>query len=73
MSEPIILDGGAQMITITLPASFKKKAKVRGKFSISPESKDAPFRRIVITNSVTGKEVFNLSLDDNRPWKIEIK
>ena len=73
MSEPIILDGGAQMITITLPASFKKTGKEKGKFSVAPASKDAPFRSIVITNSETGNEAFSLSLDDNRPWKIEIK
>jgi hypothetical protein len=72
MAEPIILDGGAQMVTIKLPASFKKDARRRGRFSVSPKPKAAPFRRIVVTNAETGREVLNQPLDDNMPWRIEI-
>ena len=51
MGEPIILDGGAQMVTIKLPTSFQKDATEGGKFSVSPEPNDAPFRHIVVTDS----------------------
>jgi hypothetical protein len=73
MAEPIILDGGAQMITIKLPTYFKKIAKEGGKFLVSPKSKGAPFQRIVVWDHETGKEVFNLPLDDKTRWKIEIR
>jgi hypothetical protein len=73
MSEPIILDGGAQMITIKLPAYFQKHAKEGGMFSVSPKSKNEPFQRIVITNLETGSEVLSWPIEDNRKWKIEIK
>jgi len=73
MSEPIILDGGAQMITISLPAYFQKHAKEKGKFSVSAEPKTAPFQRIVVTNTDTGDEVLNWELKSDKRWKIEIK
>ena len=73
MSQPIILEGGARMINIKLPTYFKKIAKEGGKFFVSPNAKDAPFQRIVVSNRETGKEVFNLPLDDGKQWKIEIK
>jgi hypothetical protein len=73
MAEPIILDGGAQMITIKLPTSTQKDATEGGKFSVSPEPKDAPFERIVVWDHETGEVVFNLPLDDKTRWKIEIK
>jgi len=73
MAEPIILDGGARMITVKLPTYFKRDAKEGGKFSVSPKSKDAPFQRIVVTDHVTGEELLNWSLDEHKQWKIEIQ
>ena len=73
MAEPIILDGGAQMVRIKLPCSFQDDATERGKFSVSPEAEKTPFRRIVIMDEETGREVFSLPLDDKRRWKIEIQ
>ena len=73
MAEPIILDGGAQMVKIKLPSVFKKNAKKGGELSVTPEPNDAPFRQIVITDLGTGLEKFNWSLDDGKQWKIEIK
>ena len=73
MAQPIILDGGARMISIKLPTYFKKIAKEGGKFLISPKSKDTPFQRIVVTDRETGQEVLNWPLDENRQWKIEIQ
>lgn len=73
MSEPIILDGGAQMVTITLPAYWQKDATEEGKLSVSPEPENAPFERIVVTDSETGNELLNWSLKPNGQWKVEIK
>ena len=73
MSEPIILEGGAQMITIKLPTSCQKDATEAGTFSVSPEPGDAPFQRIVVTDPETGKEEVSWSIDPNKQWKIEIK
>jgi hypothetical protein len=73
MSEPIILDGGARMVTIKLPAYFQKDEKEGAQFNVSPESENAPFRLIVITDTETGSEMFNWPLDDRTQWKIEIK
>jgi len=73
MSQPIILDGGARMISIKLPTYFKKIAKEGGKFLVSPTSKDTPFQRIVVTDHHTGEVVLNWSLGENRQWKIEIQ
>jgi hypothetical protein len=73
MAEPIILDGGAQMVKIKLPYAFKRKAEKGGEFAVTPEPSDAPFQRIVVTDLETGIEKFNWRLDDGRQWKIEIK
>ena len=73
MAEPIILDGGAQMVKIKLPTAFRQNAKTGGEFSVTPEPDAAPFRRIVVTDLETGDEKFNWPLDDGRQWKIEIK
>ncbi|MFL6230341.1 MAG: hypothetical protein ACJ741_16335 [Pyrinomonadaceae bacterium] len=73
MAEPIILDGGAQMVKIKLPTAYKKNAEERGEFSVTSEPNIAPFQRIVVSNPKTGKEVFSLPLDDKTLWKIEIK
>ncbi len=72
MGEPIILDGGDQMVTIKLPSSFKKNAKEEGQFSVSPVPANEPFQSIVITDTVTGKKVCNVPINDKQ-WKIEIK
>ncbi|MEA2175741.1 MAG: hypothetical protein QOD00_3333 [Blastocatellia bacterium] len=75
--EPIILAGGAQMITIQLPLSFKRDAeKTEGKFSIfsiSPEPNTEILQSIVFTDTKTGCELFKLPLDDENTWMIEIK
>ena len=73
MAQPIILDGGAEMVNIKLPASFKKIAKEGGKFFVSPTSKDTPFRRIVVWDNETGEQVFSLPLDGRTRWTIEIR
>ena len=73
MAEPIILDGGAQMVKIKLPTAYKQDAEESSEFSVTPEPDNAPFERIVISNHETGKEVFKLPLDDKTRWKIEIK
>lgn len=61
------------MVNIKLPTYFKKIAKEGGKFFVSPQSKDTPFQRIVVTDHETGKEVLNWPLEKNGPWKIEIR
>jgi hypothetical protein len=73
MSEPIILDGGARMVTITLPAYWQQDATGGGKLSVSPDPESAPFERIVVTDSETGQELLNWPLNPNGQWKIEIK
>jgi hypothetical protein len=73
MAEPIILDGGAQMVTIKLPTSFKIDAQDRGKFSPTAEPERTPFERIVVTNQESGEEMLNWPLDGQTLWKIEIK
>jgi hypothetical protein len=72
MSEPIILDGGAQMVTITLPAYWQKEPTCEGKLSVSPQPENAPFERIVVTDS-KGQELLNWPLHPDGQWKIEIK
>lgn len=72
MAEPIILDGGAQMVKIKLPTAFKKDEKKGCEFSVTPEPNDAPFRRIVITDLETGSEEVSWPIDDRRKWKLEI-
>ena len=73
MAEPIILDGGAQMVKIKLPTAFQKDAEEGSEFSVTPESCEAPFQRIVVWDRETGQEMFNLALDDKSRWVIEIK
>jgi hypothetical protein len=72
MGQPIILDGGAQMFTIQLPACSTKEAGAE-KFSVSPELHNERFKIIVISDTQTGDEIFTLPLDDETRWKIEIR
>jgi hypothetical protein len=68
MAEPIIVDGGAQKITITLPKASKQVSP--GVFSIEPDSGDL-FKSIIVTDEA-GNEAF--SQDDlSINWKITIK
>ena len=72
MGQPIILDGGAQMFTIQLPAAFTKKVGA-GKFSVTPEPQNEHFKIIVFTDTKTGKKWLERPIDDETRWKIEIK
>ncbi len=72
MPEPIILDGGAQMVTIHLPASYGQTAQAGTKFVVAPEPNTEPFQRIVVTDNETKHEVLNWPIN-TKQWTIEIK
>jgi hypothetical protein len=65
--RPIIVGGGAQMITIELPRSFKSSTK-KGKFAVAPKDAKAPFKSIIVSK---GKAVISLPLDGG--WSIRIE
>lgn len=79
MGEPIILDGGDQMIRIKLPSSFERptpdtEKTAEGNFSVfSVTRKDTePFQSIVIMDKETGVRL-STQLLPAKPWIIEIK
>ena len=79
MAEPVILNGGDRMVTIKLPASFKKVTEKKGKkvvekkgeFIVSRGRDTKPFKTIVITDDKTKIEV--LIPIQARQWTIEVK
>ena len=72
MPQPIILDGGARMITIELPSSFTKDEQ-SGKFSVSPDPDNEHFQSIVIKDE-KGRPVFTQAINNiEERWTIEIK
>lgn len=68
MAEPIVADGGALKITITLPKNSKQVSP--GVFVVEPDKGDS-FKKIVITDAV-GNEAFSQN-DLTTNWKITIE
>lgn len=66
MAEPIILDGGAQKITIKLPSSARQMAP--GVFVVEPDQGDL-FKTIVVNEA--GNPVFSRN-DLSTNWLITI-
>jgi hypothetical protein len=69
MSEPIIVDGGAQKITITLPSSARQAAPGVFVFVVEPDKANL-FKSIVVNNAA-GAVAFNQN-DLSTNWKITI-
>ena len=67
MAEPIILDGGAQKITITLPSSARQV--VPGKFAVEPDKADL-FKTIVVKDAAGNVAFSRNDLSEN--WNITI-
>ena len=67
MAEPIIVDGGAQKITITLPSSARQLAP--GVFVVEPDKGDL-FKTIVVKDA-SGNPAFSQN-DLSTNWKITI-
>ena len=66
--RPIIVSGGEQMVTITLPASTKPDG---GSHTLNAVAAVGPFKTIVVTNSDTNKVEFRRSTTGN--WTITIE
>jgi ABC-type xylose transport system substrate-binding protein len=66
--RPIIVSGGDQMVTVTLPASSKPDG---GSHTISALKTVGPFKTIVITNNDTNKPEFHRLAAGN--WTITIE
>jgi hypothetical protein len=69
MAEPIILDGGAQKITITLPSSARQPTPGVFVFVVEPDKADL-FKTIVVKNAA-GAEAFSQN-DLSANWVITI-
>jgi hypothetical protein len=66
--RPIIVSGGDQMVTVTLPSSTKPDG---GSFTLNALEAAGPFKTIVFTNSDTNKVEFRRATTGN--WTITIE
>jgi hypothetical protein len=65
--RPIIVSGGDQMVTVTLPASTKPAGRGH---TVEALRANGPFKEIVVTNKI-GKVLFRLSAAGD--WTITIE
>ncbi|HXU39124.1 MAG TPA: hypothetical protein VN937_22410 [Blastocatellia bacterium] len=68
MAEPIILEGGAQKITITLPASSKQVSP--GVFTVEPSQGEPLFNSIDVNDENGNRQFHHVGL--TKRWKIII-
>ena len=65
--RPIIVKGGSEMATVTLPRATNGGG---GSFTVQAQSEGGPFKTIELSNAVTGEII---SRPANGDWTVTVK